>query len=64
MHAMVIRTDLNKQSTPKKPLLDIFGITGKPGITKCRPRPCSYGVVIVTFSDVGADTVRRLSAHK
>jgi hypothetical protein len=61
---MVIRTDLNKQSTPKKSLLNIFIITGKPSITKCRPRLCSYGVIIVTFSDVGADTVKRESAHE
>jgi hypothetical protein len=64
MRAMVIRTNLNKQSTPKKSLLNIFSITGKPGITKCRPRLRSYGVVVVTFSDVGMDTVRRVSAHE
>jgi hypothetical protein len=64
MHVMVIQTDLYKQSAPKKSLFNIFGITGKPGITKCRPRLCSYGIVIVTFSDAAADTVRRGSAHK
>jgi hypothetical protein len=61
---MVIQTDFNKQSTLKKSLLNIFSITGKPSITKCRPRLCSYGAIIVTFSDMGVDTVRRESAHK
>jgi len=50
---MVIWTDLNKQSTPKKSLLNIFRITESPSITKCRPRLCSYGGNHCDLLDMG-----------